>query len=61
MTASWVVVSRATGKPVLETFERRVADAINLEKYEALPIGKWLARLNDQIRHEAAAAARGAG
>lgn len=42
--APWIVVSRATGKPVLETFERRTADAINTERYEVLTAVEWLGR-----------------
>ncbi len=45
-TASWVVVNRETGKAVFETFCRRVADAINLNRYEVVPIGEYLASLN---------------
>ena len=45
---SWIVVSRATGKPVLETFERRTADAINTDKYEVLTALQWLVRFNQE-------------
>jgi hypothetical protein len=27
---SWIIVSRATGKPVLETFSSRTADALSM-------------------------------
>ena len=47
-TASWVVVSKATGEAVLETFSRRVANAINLERYRVVPIGEWLGGLNTE-------------
>jgi hypothetical protein len=47
---SWVVVSRATGKPVLETFERRTAEAINQSAYEVLTTLQWLVRLNRSIK-----------
>jgi hypothetical protein len=47
---SWVVVSRATGKPVLETFERRTAEAINQSAYEVLTALQWLVRLNRSIK-----------
>jgi hypothetical protein len=46
MTTSWVIVSKATGKPVMETFTKRVADAANRNFYDVLPIGLWLASLN---------------
>ncbi len=47
---SWIVVSRETGKPVLETFERRTADAINTEKYEVLTALAWLQRFNRSVQ-----------
>lgn len=43
---SWIVVSRATGSAVLETFSRRVAEAISTERYEVLTALAYLARLN---------------
>lgn len=43
---SWVAVSRATGLPVLETFERATAERINQAAYEVLTAAQWLARFN---------------
>ena len=45
---SWIVVSRETGSQVLETFERRTAEAINQTAYEVLTAAQWLARLNQR-------------
>jgi len=47
MTASWVIKEKATGKVIAETFQRKVAQAVNTEKYEAVPIMKYLASLNE--------------
>ena len=47
---SWIAVSRATGAPVLETFERRTALAINQGKYEVLTALQWLHRFNQSIK-----------
>lgn len=47
---SWVVISRATGRPVLETFERRTAERINQAAYEVVTAAQWLARFNRQIK-----------
>lgn len=47
---SWVAVSRATGRPVFETFERATAEAINQAAYEVLTAAQWLVRLNREIR-----------
>jgi hypothetical protein len=43
---SWIIIDRTTGKPVLETFERRIAEAINQERYEVLTALQWLVSLN---------------
>lgn len=45
-TASWVVTEKATGKPVLETFDPDVARKVNTEKYAVAPVGDYLAGLN---------------
>lgn len=50
-TASWVVVSRATGEPVLETFNRKVAAAINLDRYQVIPVLEWLAGFNRSLAY----------
>ena len=47
---SWIVVSKATGKPVLETFSASVASRINTEKYEVLDAEEWLMRFNAQVK-----------
>lgn len=47
-TASWVVVSKETGEAVLETFDPRIQDVLNTEKYDAVPILDYLASLNDR-------------
>jgi hypothetical protein len=46
MSASWVIRERATGKAVMETFNRATADRVNLEKYEVVPIMEHLQSLN---------------
>lgn len=50
LTSSWIIVSRDTGKPVLETFSRAVADAVNVNKYEVLTALEWLQRFNRQCK-----------
>lgn len=45
---SWIIVSRFSGKPVCETFERNVAERINQSSYEVLTANQWLQRLNKQ-------------
>lgn len=52
MTASWVIREKATGKVIAETFNREVAQAVNTEKYEAVPIIEHLASLNQAAQQE---------
>lgn len=47
---SWTVVCRETGKPVLETFQKSVAEKVNQDKYEVLTTLDWLVRFNKQVR-----------
>lgn len=47
---SWVVVRRATGEAVLETYDRKVAEAINQERYKVVTALSWLQSLNQTIR-----------
>ncbi len=48
---SWIIVRRSTGLPVLETFSKRLAEAINQANYEVLTAQQWLARFNRSIRN----------
>ncbi|ASZ72162.1 hypothetical protein vBPaePE220_00022 [Pseudomonas phage vB_PaeP_E220] len=45
-SASWVIRNKETGEVVAETFDRKKVDALNTEKYEAVPIQQHLASLN---------------
>lgn len=51
-TASWVVCEKSDGRAVLETFSARIAQSINTERYEAVPILAYLQRLNEGVRNE---------
>lgn len=44
--ASWVIVSKATGAAVLETFSEDVASRVNRAAYDVLPILDYLVGLN---------------
>lgn len=48
MSASWVIREKSTGKVIAETFQSHVAQAINTEKYEAVPITQHLASLSER-------------
>lgn len=46
-TASWVIRNKATGEVMAETFDSKKVDALNKEKYEAVPVNQHLAEIND--------------
>lgn len=46
---SWVIVDEA-GDAVFETFSRRVAEAVNQEKYEVLTALEYLSSLNNKAK-----------
>ena len=52
-TASWVIIRLADGEALFETFNKCVADAINREKYKAVPILEYLQDLNRAIKDRA--------
>lgn len=52
---SWFVISRATGRAILETFERSTAERVNQAAYEVLTAAQWLGRGNRQLREARAA------
>jgi hypothetical protein len=47
---SWVIVDRATGNPIAETFRRKIVGAVDQEKFEVVTTAQWLARVNRKIR-----------
>jgi hypothetical protein len=49
---SWVIREKATGRAVLEVFDRATVDRVNIEKYEAVPIAQHLRELNRRLQAE---------
>lgn len=49
-TASWVIVSKQTGKPLFETFQASIISKINTAQYEAVPILTYLQQLNRSLK-----------
>lgn len=47
--ASWVAVSKTKGDAVFETFSIDTANAINLEKYDVVPVYDYLVSHNERI------------
>jgi predicted nucleotidyltransferase len=56
--SSWVIKNKETGEVIMETFDRKKVDALNTDKYEAVPIAAHLAGINkqDATREEGKAA-----
>jgi hypothetical protein len=49
-TASWVIREKSTGKVICETFNPSVVAALNVDKYEAVPILEYLVSLNGRTK-----------
>ena len=47
---SWIVTRNDTGAAVLETHSRKVADAINRDRYTVQTAAQYLGALNRKIR-----------
>jgi len=46
---SWIIVNKATGKPVLETWTRKIAESVNQNTHEVLTALQWLTRFNKSL------------
>lgn len=51
--ASWVIVRKADGKAIFETFNEKTIQGMNAERYEAVPILTYLQNLNAFIKRAA--------
>lgn len=51
-TASWIIVNKATGAAVFETFNENTARAVNVKLYEAIPALQYLQQLNRSIKEQ---------
>lgn len=47
-TTSWILRNKETKEVICETFDKRKVDALNTEKYEAVPILEYLVSLNQK-------------
>lgn len=52
-TASWVIVNKATGVAVFETYSENTAKAVNDKLYKAVPILEYLQEFNRRVKCEA--------
>jgi hypothetical protein len=49
LTNSWIIVDKASGKAVFETYNAATASAVNRNSYDVLTAYDYLVRLNRQI------------
>lgn len=49
-TASWVLRDKETKAVVMETFDPKVVERLNTDKYEAVPIGQYLGEINGKAK-----------
>lgn len=49
-SSSWIIINKATGNAVLETFSQRYAEAVNTERYQVVPVLEYLQELNRKIK-----------
>lgn len=54
-TASWIIVRKDDGAVVFETFNPKVAAAVNTVHYRAVPVLEYLQSLNRAIKEREAA------
>jgi hypothetical protein len=48
--SSWIVIDKKNGLPVLETFDRGVAEKVRRDKFEVLPALEYYGRMNREIK-----------
>jgi len=48
-TSSWIIVNRATGAAVFETFNENTAKAVNEKLYRTIPALEYLQQLNKSL------------
>lgn len=51
-TASWVIVDIKTGKAVMETWNKKIADAVDTKKYVVVEVLEYLVGVNAKIKKE---------
>jgi hypothetical protein len=52
---SWIIVSRASGEAIMETFSRAAVEKINRDRFDVYTAAQWLAKLNRDQRARGAA------
>lgn len=47
---SWIIIRKATGEVVAEWYDKQRVDALNRDKYHAVPAMEYLGELNRMVR-----------
>lgn len=47
-TTSWIIKEKSTDRIIAETYDKKKVDALNIKRYEAVPIQEYLSGLNDR-------------
>lgn len=50
LTGSWIIVDKRNNKAILEIFNGKIIEHLNIDKYEALPAYDYLCSLNRRIK-----------
>ena len=51
LIGSWVIVDKATGKPVIELYNPANVARVNTEKYRVYTAEEWLIHFNRSVRN----------
>ena len=49
LIGSWIIVDKATGKPVIELYSQTNVARVNTEKYQVYTAEEWLIHFNRSI------------
>ena len=50
MATSWVIIEKATGCAVMETYNQKTVNAVNRNKFEVIPILEYLCNFNAKVK-----------
>ena len=51
LVGSWIIVDKATGKPVIELYSFANVARVNTEKYRVYTAEEWLIHFNRSVRN----------
>lgn len=51
LIGSWIIVDKATGKPVIELYNARNVSRVNTDKYQVYTAEEWLGYFNTLVNN----------